>query len=506
MHPLGQLIFVAFLFISKMEDLVPETRCSVGDCKENAIYKCPRCELYYCSVGCYRRHSTTCVEEFSHRTAAQLRGQRVSEDERKRFNMLLNLNRRGSNEGPDFFVKQADLPQGLEQTVSLSSTEDEDEGDNGEDAATLLTALMDELSDDGKSTLFTVLHKAMEEDLDRRNTYAAQGSFKKGQNNRGGAEDPKRRTGSAIKDAVPNGKTDTRKDFLHPGGPMRYDRGNHAKEAVQNDEELADVLQDILEDLDHGLIDYEQALSRLPATLADDFQSRVRDGRLGDLVTVWRPWWANRDDDHDDHDDATTVLPERPNDQSLSVSTPSARKIAAHDCVLNGISNVLVSYCFMQRSMNGDWRGDVLTSGRRLWEISSVLRSDGRPISVEESVRAAYSAIVSETQTPVMGLQAVRDASTILGGGCDWVSRSLYDAANILKAVVDKRECMLYKVVRRSVKKLCFYTAWALGEDSDSFITAARSVAMLAEQMDVARTETSVARTVRFMLDQTETK
>lgn len=492
-----------------MEDFTPEARCYVKDCNKNAIYKCPRCELFYCSVACYRCHSKTCVKEFSQQATRQLRGQRVSEEERKRFNMLLHQNRTDSGGAPGFFVEQTDTPQVPEPNLSLpseseSESEAESESDGG-DAATLLTSLMDELSDEGKNALFTALHKAMIGNSDRQEKRPARESSMTSRStmDNGGSNE---RVGITNR-GIPGEKTKNFRNSTHQATWMQCDRENCSGEVAENDEDEVDMLQDVFDALDHGFIDYEQALSRLPPTLADDFQSRVRDGRLGDLVKVWQPWWTNSKDDDDDHDESTTSkLPEWPNEDLLSVTTESARRIAAHDSVLNGVCNVLASYCFMQRSMNGDWQGDCLTSGRKLWEKSAVLGSDGRPTSIEESVRAVYGAIVSEGRTPIMGLQAVRDVATILGGGRDWVGRSLYDAANVLRAVLDEKECKLHKIVRRGVKKLHFYTAWALGEDSECFIRAARSVASLAVQMDFAPTETSVAKKVRFMLDERGTK
>lgn len=497
---------VQSLRIWMMEDFVPETPCCVGDCNKNAIYKCPRCELFYCSVACYRCHSKTCVKEFSQQATRQLRGQRVSEDERKRFNMLLHRNKTDSGEVPDFFVEQTDTPQVPEPNISLSSESESESESDGGDAATLLTSLMDELSDEGKNALFTALHKAMIDNSNRQEKRAARGRRSMMSQSTTNYDGPSERVGVANRD-LPGEKTKKFQNSSLQTTLMQRDRENCSDKVVENDEDIAETLQDVLDDLDHGLIDCEQALSRLPPTLADDFQSRVRDGRLGDLVKVWQPWWTNGNDENDDHDEsAIATLPERPNEDLLSVATESARRIAAHNSVLNGVCNVLVSYCFMQRSMNGDWRGDCLTSGRKLWENSVVLGSDGRPTSIEESVRAAYGAIMSEGQTRIMGLQAVRDVATILGGGRDWVSRSLYDAANVLRAVIDEKECKLHKIVRRGVKKLHFYTAWALGEDSECFIRTARSVASLAERMDFAPTETSVARKVRFMLDETGMK
>lgn len=64
-------------------------QCRVGDCDNQARYECPRCATKYCSVLCYRGHSTTCVQAFATEADEALRGVMVSDVDRRKTNDTL---------------------------------------------------------------------------------------------------------------------------------------------------------------------------------------------------------------------------------------------------------------------------------------------------------------------------------------------------------------------------------------------------------------------------------
>lgn len=487
-----------------MEEFVPETRCDVKGCARTAPYKCPRCLIFYCSVTCYRQHSDNCVRAFSSESTANLRRFKVSEEERKRFNILLQSIRNDESKNVDHFEESYVPPA---TTHSLSDSESHERGEN--DAAVMLEKLMEQLSDDGKDALFTVLHKAMlEESNTHRSIPTTQTKI---------VSDEESNEGDAGDDIEFSKNTDTSnrliqnaetlKDCTADGLSLRHRRAQSGQRLakqkdIQIEEDVADVLQSLLDELDDGVISYDEALSRLPKSLAEEFESRMRDGRFGDLVTVWQPWWSSINVTSDEGNNIVDDLPELPHEHMLAIPVASARKIASRNDVLNGICNVLVAYCFVLRSMNGDWRNDCITSGRRLWQTSPVLASNDRPNGINDSIMSAYTAILSETrESATIAVQVVRDTAVLLGGCADWIARALFDSANLLQVASDDTECQQRKEVRLRVKKLHFFTAWAIGEEYGSFTSAARMVSTLAETLDGASPESSIAQRVKGLLN-----
>lgn len=477
-----------------MENLVPETKCYVKNCDENAKYRCPRCDIYYCSVTCYQGHSDTCVQAFSRQTDEQLRGQKVSEDERKRFSMLLKQSLNYNKEEIGLFAEHSDVPyHDCDHNAMSPQTSESDDED--EDAATLLTNLMDELSDEGKDALFSVLHKAMTEGSDRAGS-------RSGRVGVAADEGSEWTTDNTNTTAPTREKSGARKELAQK--PNRSQRGKATRrvKAEQDDEDVADVLQDLLDDLEAGEVDYERAVSRLPATMAADFERRVRDGEVGDLVRVWEPWWGGGSDGRGGNVGTAGLMPELPREENLPVTHDRALRIGAHDSILSGVCNVLVAYCFVLRSMNGDWRGDVATSAHRLWATAATLASDRPPRGAERAAGCAAGAVDATARgcDAGAGARAVGDAGVILGAGGEWVSRALYDAAGILSAVVERKECKMRKVVKHSVRKLMFYTAWSLHGNDSAFRIAARELASMSLSFGTRQCETGVARKVALML------
>lgn len=55
-------------------------RCEVAKCKDSSRYRCPRCQTPYCSLNCYKNHSSFCVQNFSHDQLSNILGNPDDED------------------------------------------------------------------------------------------------------------------------------------------------------------------------------------------------------------------------------------------------------------------------------------------------------------------------------------------------------------------------------------------------------------------------------------------
>ena len=63
--------------------------CKLISCKrKKSKYKCPRCEIFYCSLPCYKKHNkTACFEKFCEENVTQsFRSLKISETEARQFN------------------------------------------------------------------------------------------------------------------------------------------------------------------------------------------------------------------------------------------------------------------------------------------------------------------------------------------------------------------------------------------------------------------------------------
>mmetsp|Transcript_69483 Transcript_69483/g.166546 ORF Transcript_69483/g.166546 Transcript_69483/m.166546 type:complete len:351 (+) Transcript_69483:56-1108(+) len=68
---------------------MPTPLCGVCQVTEFK-YTCPRCELLYCSLSCYKKHSEKCTERFyQDQVNAALSAEKVTEEERRRLEFIL---------------------------------------------------------------------------------------------------------------------------------------------------------------------------------------------------------------------------------------------------------------------------------------------------------------------------------------------------------------------------------------------------------------------------------
>mmetsp|Transcript_25276 Transcript_25276/g.71095 ORF Transcript_25276/g.71095 Transcript_25276/m.71095 type:complete len:370 (-) Transcript_25276:116-1225(-) len=75
-----------------------------GVCTRSAAcYTCPRCQLGYCSLSCYKGHSVRCTESFyQDQVQEELKGQRATGEERRKLERIVaELHNLGEGDGED---------------------------------------------------------------------------------------------------------------------------------------------------------------------------------------------------------------------------------------------------------------------------------------------------------------------------------------------------------------------------------------------------------------------
>ncbi len=254
--------------------------------------------------------------------------------------------------------------------------------------------------------------------------------------------------------------------------------GDSASDDQSSVEDVADALERLAEDLDAETVTFEDALARLPAELAADFDDMLLDGRIARLLPLWQPWWVAED----------AELPPLP-DMSKSLVTPAAARKRASPIVAHSVTAVLCAYCYALRVYNGDWASDAGAFVRHLIRHCSVLECDER-YETDDSVLQAF---VTRCESSGAAMAAVHDAAAVYGGRADWTRRALGDTTRALAAAG----------VRRGMRRKAeFLIAWVTGGEDGEFVARARAMerfaARRAEEGMVGRAERAVSGAIRY--------
>lgn len=487
--------------------------CSVEGCQNRAPYLCPKCRSSFCSVVCYPKHSHHCLSAFASESSAPLRNINVSEEQRRRFhNLLLRAHQEeewDTHQVPcddNALLERNNLPQGPTQVQTATSSSLDNDGeaqssisqnDDDDDPASLLQRVITDLDDNAKDALFTVLHKAMQTEFDVRHssnsantqldTSSAPSHIQQNAANSSYEEHQLAHDASAASRAQET-VSDPTKTSAHS---FRNTPGNKqwSHSSVQNGADVcstADILEQLVEDIDILNLGPEDILARLPPVLARDFQDRVKNGHTDDLIQLWRPWWEPNDCQNDSAEQHIGVsdgkrsleiadLPPLPTPEKLLVDVGAVRERASPAMLFNVIDMIL-GYCVSCRLCNGDIMSDPPSAARILWEASATVGGDVRYNSIEEVCVKLFSRITKLLGRGV-AVAGLIDTAAILGGCSSWVTAALFETERLLNesrlSSSDKRAS---RILKGAIRKVAFFVSWALGECSDTFLEAARAV------------------------------
>lgn len=157
-------------------------------------------------------------------------------------------------------------------------------------------------------------------------------------------------------------------------------------------EELLERLQDL--DLDR---DADKIWSRLTEKERKEFESMVNDGRLGNLVEVWQPWWIPADAKLVTPVDDDTIMDTSRAPAVKSDITPISLLLKTKpsaDIRYNAI-NVLYAYAFICRLHNGDHVTNALESAQDMMSLCDVLGQGHVFATVGDAIQSCITKLLS---------------------------------------------------------------------------------------------------------------
>ncbi|KAL4220931.1 hypothetical protein ACF0H5_019197 [Mactra antiquata] len=166
-------------------------------------------------------------------------------------------------------------------------------------------------------------------------------------------------------------------------------RAENEADTAGLDECEDDDLHDRLSDLNLDT-DLSEVWNRLTLQERREFQSMTNDGRLGNLVEVWTPWWIQSvplvteveksgNKGSNSYKNLDTIV------KVAHISEILKSKPSSH--VKYDVINVLYSYCFVSRLYNGEHVTMVTESVDDLLEICDVLGQSVTCESVDEAIQ-----------------------------------------------------------------------------------------------------------------------
>lgn len=431
--------------------------CGVSGCDAVSRYECPRCHLPYCTASCYGAHSSVCVDAFSRANATDLRlkGVKTSEWERRRFNGIVQKIRDAGFYGGGYEDPVVDDDDDDDERIE--EIEEEEEEVDADELPGLLEQFMNSLDDDGKKLVFSMINTGMEERY----------------------EESKRETQEKTatdREATARGQGVSESDEDKPTGKQ----GTENREKPTLD--IADILEELLHDMEFRNLSYEQILDRLPEGMARDFEARLRDGRASRLLKLWRPWWIVHVESDEfvakgdvEEEEQEGDIPPLPTADQLLVPVQVPRKRASV-FIMYSVVDVLAAYCLSLRLCNGDWEAESSHVARKIWELSPVLGEDARYKSVEEACGCSFRKIVQVDKSTDAATEALNDVSAVVSGRSEWVTRALFQCQQILEAALEDTSSSGKKHLKARAKKVAYFVSWALCQDTQSFVTTARAV------------------------------
>lgn len=382
------------------------------------------------------------MHEFARQASEHLHNVKVSKRQRASFNHMLE--RRRDND---------QIPLDL-QIQTDSDSEDNDCNDaTNSSRKHVLEEMMSTLDEPGKQSLFTVINIVME------GTY---------------------REASFTSPVQPNTPT------VDKPPDTRQHVDTNAAPSAQPQEDIGDILERLVDDIENMDLTYEQILSRLPPTLANNFSDQLHKRQFEGILTIWTPWWiidkanekatekANGKGDVKQHmykTEPAAPLPALPKPQHLKVSIQFARQKASTH-IINSLIDILCAYTTALRLANGDTT-DIIHVAGDIIRLSSVLSHDMRYTSIEDACMDCMRRITETEKSHLIGVQALSDVVCVLGGKSDWVSRAVFDCQTILEGAAQmadstgKQRALDRRLVKRQVRKMFFFVAWALGQESE---------------------------------------
>ncbi|CAN9499621.1 unnamed protein product [Ophioblennius macclurei] len=407
------------------------TVCMLCGCKPSC-YTCPRCNVRYCGLACYQSpdHSM-CSEEFYKESVLQElkeMGKTEAEGKKKMQDILVGLKRKAeaTRGGMERLLKEAGVVE-----------DGEEDGDVTEKVrAVELLSRLAELQESGeeRETEIDAILKKLEEI--------------------GGGE-------------------------LLSADPEE-DEGRE-----EGEQDLADRLSGL--DIDE--LSEEELWALLSSKEKEKFTNLVKDGALGELVPLWKPWWEEHEAGErlveelrglENEKSAAAVIQEREsvkdvksrkeksklNVPKISAKIPKLSSLCANPSplVCYGVINALFGYAFTLSLFNGDTDSLMFEFCDMILALSESLSSSRVFSSTREALDCGEARVLSEghlgkedPSAPARAAEAVAHIMT----GRDRKDASGYCMAALshLRSVLSKARTALSKDGEEGAKRQKFYLA-----------------------------------------------
>ncbi|KAJ3185696.1 hypothetical protein HDU85_001050 [Gaertneriomyces sp. JEL0708] len=150
-------------------------------------------------------------------------------------------------------------------------------------------------------------------------------------------------------------------------------------EGLDSDDELPDITERLAGlDLEHATTD--EILQMLTPAERLQFESSVREGAaaIRTYVQIWEPWWTQPM--RLVHD--TSSLDAIPTESQIPPILPDIKDVTAltrtqpNEDVLFNLIDIIASYVFIARFLNGEVMEDSIESASLIWNVSRVLSSN----------------------------------------------------------------------------------------------------------------------------------
>ncbi|XP_070551490.1 zinc finger HIT domain-containing protein 2-like isoform X2 [Ptychodera flava] len=182
----------------------------------------------------------------------------------------------------------------------------------------------------------------------------------------------------------------------------------HGDIDIDSDDDVGESIEERLAGLDLDK-DTDALWERLTTDERNEFKQLMKEGKLGGLVTVWRPWWKaqdkklikefnleneSREDNPEESGDVVCQCPKVL--EKIPKLTELLRSCKPADCVQFNLIEVLFTYVYIAHVYNGSHFDLAVQSAQDVLRISNVLSENHRYSSTEEALHSVIQKLIQE--------------------------------------------------------------------------------------------------------------
>jgi hypothetical protein len=417
---------------NKKNDLI----CTICK-KQYTKYTCPQCNIQYCSLDCYKRHSSLCVENFH----------------RKQWNELL------FNDGDVRHV----TPEIRKETMKLLYKYHYHKNHN---TYTPISELEERYNND--NTVITMV-----EDKDENNNNNNNNDNNNNDNN----------------DNNNNDNNNNNNDNNNNNNDNNNNNNNNNIWDQISDSEFEHVMQCLCNENGEEGNNSNEII--IPSVIKKDFERALKDGRLSKWLTIWDPWWIPKSNDNNSNSNMNKI--DNAIDQLIH-SLPSLSKLTktVSPVIPFYLIEILYAYAYMQRTFNGEVQYNTLQSVVDDADIvidfvnmlitmcpnSLYLLNSNNSCSsaqmIYENMKHTVTSLIEMTQRPhifhniLFSVSILEDVSSLLQSKSN-ILHCLFELQQIFLSVMEKSQFKNKRQLRQTERKIYFFMVWVNDQTEQYF-------------------------------------